>query len=153
MKVRIILMAAAILIFSASLALAGKGYRTGGDQGFSSMDTNNDGLVSQEEYLAPFMEWDADGDGALSRDEWISSHGRAMGKGQKSGKMKYPRMDRVDTDNDGQVSAEEFEAVYPGMSESYPMLDLNKDGVVDGEEWEDFRRMHTRTGRDSGKSN
>jgi hypothetical protein len=144
MKSGIILLTATMMILSASLAFSGHGSWHSGDQGFSSMDTNNDGKVSRDEYLAPFERWDADKDGALSMEEWISNHGGRKGKGKGYGGKNYPCMDRVDTDNDGKVSAEEFEAVYPGMAGSHPMLDLDKDGIVGGEEWEEFRRMHTK---------
>jgi hypothetical protein len=146
MSLRIFLISAAMLALLASPAIAGHGYMHGGDQGFSSMDTNNDGVVTRDEYLAPFNEWDADEDGELSLEEWLSSHGGRKAEGHGYGKMNYPAMDAVDTDNDGKVSMEEFEAVYPGMSEGYSLLDLNKDGIVDGDEWEEFRRMHLKSG-------
>jgi hypothetical protein len=145
MKCGTILLTATMMILSASLAFSGHGSWHHGDQGFSSMDTDNDGKVSSDEYLAPFERWDADNDGALSMEEWISNHGGRKGKGNKGyGGKNYPCMSRVDTDSDGVVSAGEFEAVYPDMAKSHPMLDLNKDGVVDGDEWAKFRQMHTK---------
>ena len=145
MNITTLAITAATMVLSASLALAGHGSWHGGDQGFGSMDTDNDGTVSRDEYLAPFEKWDADSSGSLSLEEWVTNHGGRKGKGYGHGKMAYPCMDRVDTDKDGKVSAEEFEAVYPGMAKSHPMLDLDNDGVVGGDEWEEFRRMHTKT--------
>jgi Ca2+-binding EF-hand superfamily protein len=84
-------------------------------------------------------------DGELSLEEWLSSHGQMMDKSKRESNMKYPPMQQVDTDDDGKVSAEEFKAVFPNSSESLKMLDMNKDGVVDGDEWEEFRNIHTMT--------
>ena len=142
MKIRIGVLTVCLVVFAASVAWGGKASMAG-DQGFSSMDTNNDGFVSHEEYLASFKEWDANNDGKLSLEEWLSSHGKFMDKSQRGSKMKYPPMQQVDTNDDGKVSAEEFEAVFPNSSESLKMLDLNKDGIVDGDEWEEFRKIHT----------
>ncbi|MBS3779319.1 MAG: hypothetical protein KGY41_02885 [Desulfovermiculus sp.] len=56
-------------------------------------------------------------------------------------------MQQVDKNNDGTVSAQEFEAVFPKSSENLMMLDLNQDGVVDGDEWEEFRNIHIKAGK------
>jgi len=144
MKCGSILLTATIMILAASPAFSGHGSWHSGDQGFSSMDTDNNGRVTKKEYLAPFDRWDADDNGALSKEEWLSNHGGRKGKGKGYGGKNYPCMSRVDTNNDGTVSVEEFEAVYPGMAKSHPMLDLNKDGAVDEDEWEEFRQMHTK---------
>ena len=110
------------------------------------MDTNKDGFVSQDEYLDPFEEWDANSDDKLSLEEWLSNHGQAMDKKKHGNKMKYPPMQQVDTDNDGTVSSKELEAVFPKNSENLMMLDLDQNGVVDGHEWKKFRKVHTKTG-------
>lgn len=146
MKVRTGVLAMCLVVFAASMAWGGK-TSMAGDQGFRSMDTNNDGVVSQEEYLAPFKEWDANNDGTLSLEEWLSNHGQQMDKKKRQNKMKYPTMQQVDKNNDGKVSAEEFEAVFPNSSESLKMLDMNQDGIVDGDEWEKFRKIHTMSGK------
>src|SRR6056297_2106282 len=146
MKIRIGILTVCLLVLAASVAWGGKSAMTG-DQGFSTMDTNNDEFVSQEEYLAPFKQWDANKDGKLSLEEWLSSHGAFMDKSERGNKMKYPPMQQVDTNDDGEVSAEEFEAVFPNSSESFMMLDVNQDGIVDGDEWEEFRKIHTMSGK------
>jgi hypothetical protein len=146
MKVRTSVLTVFLLVFAASVAWGGKTSMSG-DQGFSSMDTNNDGFVSQEEYLASFKEWDANDDGKLSLEEWLSSHGAFMDNRKQGSRMKYPPMQQVDKNNDGTVSAQEFEAVFPNSSESFMMLDLNQDGIVDGDEWEEFRNIHTKDGK------
>ncbi len=146
MKTRIGILTLCLLVLVASGAWGGKTSMSG-DQGFSSMDTNNDGFVSQEEYMASFNEWDANNDGRLSLEEWLSSHGQVMDKWKRGSKMKYPTMQQVDKNADGTVSAEEFEAVFPKSSENLMMLDLNQDGVVDGDEWEEFRKIHTKAGK------
>ena len=146
MKIRIGILTLGLFVLATSVAWGGKTSMSG-DQGFSSMDTNNDGFVSQEEYLASFNEWDANNDGTLSLEEWLSNHGQMMDKRKRQSKMKYPSMQQVDKNDDGTVSAEEFEAVFPKSSENLMMLDLNQDGVVDGDEWEEFRKIHTKAGK------
>ena len=145
MKIRISILTVCFLVLAVSMSWGGKAYRSG-DQGFSTMDTNKDGFVSQEEYLAPFKEWDANNDGKLSREEWLSNHGQVMDT-RKRGSTKYPTMQQVDKNKDDKVSAEEFAEVFPESSESYGMLDLNQDGIVDGDEWEKFRKIHTQAGK------
>lgn len=84
------------------------------DQRFAEVDTDGDGSVSREEFLAHaqaqaaeragerFDALDADGDGMLSQD--VLSGGR-RGDGQMMTRM----IDRFDADGSGGVSAEEFE--------------------------------------------
>ena len=146
MKVRTGVLAVCLVVFAASMAWGGK-TSMAGDQGFRSMDANNDGVVSQKEYLTPFKEWDANKDGTLSLEEWLSNHGQQMDTRKRQSKMKYPTMQQVDANDDGKVSAEEFEAVFPNSSESLKMLDMNQDGLVDGHEWKKFRKIHTKSGK------
>ena len=83
------------------------------DNRFAEMDSNGDGSVSEAEFVAAaqtksaeraaeqFGRLDADGDGALSRDV-LESRGRG-GMGERM-------LSRLDEDNSGGVSAEEFDA-------------------------------------------
>ena len=91
------------------------------DNRFDGFDTNGDGSVSQDEFVAAhvaraeeraaemFARLDADGDGALSRDVLESRRG---------GERRGARMiERFDTDGSGGVSAEEFEEARAHMRE------------------------------------
>lgn len=82
------------------------------DQRFAELDTNGDGTVSQDEFVAAqaarteeraaqmFERLDADGDGTLSRD--VIENGRRGGFGERM-------LSRLDGDDSGGISAEEFE--------------------------------------------
>lgn len=90
------------------------------DNRFGELDTDGDGAVSQAEYVAAaaakaeeraaaqFERLDADGDGSLSRDV-LESRGR--------GQMGERMLSRLDTDDSGGISAEEFEAAKERMSQ------------------------------------
>ncbi len=89
------------------------------DNRFSDLDSDGNGEVSEDEFVAAavakaeeraarqFANLDADGDGALSRDV-LETRGR--------GQMGERLLARVDTDNSGGVSAEEFEAAKDRMA-------------------------------------
>lgn len=91
------------------------------DNRFGEFDTNGDGSVSREEFLAVhaaraeeragemFERLDADGDGALSRDVLEMRRGG----GQRGARM----IERFDTDGSGGVSAEEFDEARAHMRE------------------------------------
>jgi hypothetical protein len=67
----------------------------GCQQRFDAMDTNKDGKVSKDEFLAAphqrdnpeqmFKAMDVNGDGYLTRDEFCSGKGMGMGKGMGQG--------------------------------------------------------------------
>ena len=90
------------------------------DNRFADLDSNGDGSVSEAEFVAAaesnaaekaaerFARLDADGDGTLSRDV-LESRGRG-GMGERM-------LSRLDQDNSGGVSAEEFEAGLEKMAE------------------------------------
>ena len=91
------------------------------DNRFAELDTDGDGSVSQAEFVAAaaaraeeraaeqFARLDADGDGVLSRDV-LENRGRGGGMGERM-------ISRLDTDESGGVSAEEFEAAKERMAE------------------------------------
>lgn len=91
------------------------------DTRFAEYDTNGDGSVSQEEFVAVhtaraaerasemFARMDADGDGALSRDVMEMRRG--------GGRMGERMIERLDSDDSGGVSAEEFEEARARMHE------------------------------------
>lgn len=95
------------------------------EQRFAEFDANGDGSVTADEFTAHaqaraagraaemFARLDADGDGVLSRDVLEGRMGRSPGERMLS---------RVDTDNSGGVSAEEFDAAKQRMSERRGMF-------------------------------
>lgn len=89
------------------------------DNRFGELDSDGDGAVSEAEYVAAaaaraeeraaeqFARLDADGDGSLSRDV-LESRSR--------GQMGERMLSRLDTDESGGISAEEFEAAKDRMA-------------------------------------
>jgi hypothetical protein len=93
------------LFFIAGIAFAQGGGQGKGGQGgapmmgcqqrFDTMDTNKDGKVSKEEFLAAphqrenpeqiFKEMDTNGHGYLTKDEFCSGKGMGMGRGMGQG--------------------------------------------------------------------
>ncbi|MGR3511443.1 MAG: EF-hand domain-containing protein [Paracoccaceae bacterium] len=90
------------------------------DNRFAELDTNGDGTISQDEFVAGqaaraedraarmFERLDADGDGTLSRD--VIESGRRGGMGERM-------ISRFDEDSSGGISAEEFEEAQARFQE------------------------------------
>jgi hypothetical protein len=93
---------AAVIFLAADLSLAQGGAGQGGQarpmmgcqERFYAMDTNKDGKVTRDEFMAQdhpgghaedvFKSRDANGDGVLTQDEFCS--GKGMGRGMGKGK-------------------------------------------------------------------
>lgn len=122
------------------------------DAMFSRMDANKDGKIDEtdrearrtERKAKMFTMLDADGNGSISRDEFMSHErpqrmgrndtedrkGRWAGKrGHRGGMMAMAKM--ADTNNDGALSKAEFEAAH---AKRFAMMDGNSDGQVTKEE-------------------
>lgn len=126
----------------ASLALAaGAGLASakpgGGDRGammaerMAEMDTNKDGKISKAEAeavrLKSFAALDADGNGVATAAEMKAAREAIMARQNR----KMRTMDRLDVNDDGQITKAEALAAPYGM---FDRLDVNKDGVVDQSE-------------------
>jgi Ca2+-binding EF-hand superfamily protein len=71
---------------------------------FDGMDTNHDGMVTEEEFMAVphpgghseevFKSRDANGDGSLSKDEFCAGKGKGRGMGKGTGMGKGAGMGR-----------------------------------------------------------
>lgn len=104
---------------------------------FESLDTNQDGIVSQEEWMAgargEYESLDRNGNGNISYNEFhgiaSSNPGNRYGanKGYKNGKRRQPRFEDMDANHDGVLSKDEWPA---DAVEYYTALDANADGNV-----------------------
>lgn len=99
-----------------------------------SLDTNNDGMVSRDEFPGPdthFYELDQNSDGYIDQGE--APEGPPPRGGDQIGDTGFPAFGPpppVDADNDGLISQEEF----PGPDGHFTELDQNGDGYIDKDE-------------------
>jgi Ca2+-binding EF-hand superfamily protein len=139
------------------------------DAMFARMDANKDGKLDEtdresrqsERKAKMFAAMDADGNGSISRDEFMSherphrgmqdgDHPRRMGKNDKEGRegrwggkrghhggmMAMAKM--ADTNKDGAISKTEFEKAH---AKHFAMMDGNGDGTVTKEERQTAREQ------------
>lgn len=135
----------------------------GGSIPSSIFDTDNDGLISKEEFNSVFTEFDKNADGKLNREEMLKGRRELMDKryemliqqrremrpGRMGGMM--PTFSDCDLNGDGKIPEDEFnQAREKRMIEmkkrGFPMkhmadrpsfsdIDSNGDGVIDEEEF------------------
>ncbi len=90
---------------------------------FQAADTDGDGKVSREEFVAAqtaiFDRLDSDNDGVLTPDEFRNPDAPGVGMGRG--------LQIMDSNQDGQISKEEFR----GSDTLFGTLDQNEDGVID----------------------
>ena len=119
-----------------------------------AMDADGDGKVTREEFKGPdelFGRLDANGDGAIDGTECAQAGrqgpggqgpggqgrggpGAGPGQGPGRGGRMLERLEQLDTDGDGRVSAEEYEGRIP-----FERLDRNGDGFLDAQDFEGRR--------------
>ena len=94
-KMVLILLGAVMLLGSSDALAKGPRGDMWGTARFDAMDTNKDGQVSKDEFLAAphqrsdpeamFQAMDVNGQGYLTKDEFCSGKGMGMGKGMRQG--------------------------------------------------------------------
>jgi hypothetical protein len=144
---------AVLLLLAAGTAMAQQGKEqnqqgSGGTGGFiPKLDKDNDGQVSQAEFDGPdehFTQFDKNGDGYISESEAPAGPPPEQQLNQTQGEQQQMQrqqrgqgpsneggfVTRLDTNNDGKVSADEFD----GPSEHFTQSDKNNDGYLSEDE-------------------
>lgn len=104
----------------------------GGDHEFQMMDTDNDGKVTAAEHAAGakkmFEMMDSDKDGKVTAAEMEAHHEQIAGKKAKKMEMSAAeKIKTIDTNGDGQITAEEHAA---GAKKMFEMMDTDNDGAL-----------------------
>ena len=98
------------------------------DQRMAAMDSNGDGVISEDEYADAmtrvFRDLDADRNNRVSADEL----GSASGQQQDGMLSPADRIRRIDLNTDGELTEEELER---GAEQVFEILDTSKDGTLD----------------------
>jgi len=143
-------------VISAGLGLTALGGAAFADKGpgmFERSDKNGDGFVSKEEFAAGrdtlFAKLDANGDRVIdqaeldkAREAWHQRAGKPAptdGSTQIQAHSKEHRgfMQRMDTDGDGKITAQEFAAAG---DQTFARLDRNADGKLAKDEMSKHRK-------------
>jgi Ca2+-binding EF-hand superfamily protein len=116
---------------------------------FNQFDKNKDGQVSREEARegmdSLFTEIDSNKDGLISKDE-MQAHHKAMH--EKMGSMMREKWKAADKDGDGALSRAEVDAGnLPRLARDFDKLDTNKDGKLSADEIRVGMPRHSRSNR------
>ncbi|WCL81222.1 calcium-binding protein [Saprospira sp. CCB-QB6] len=118
---------------------------------FEQMDANQDGQISEAEAKGPLKEnfatIDSNNDGFISQEELKNApkpERKKGGKGQKGEAGKGNMFEKMDADQDGQIS--EAEAKGP-LKENFATIDSNNDGFISEEEMKNAPKPERGQGR------
>ena len=107
---------------------------------FQEYDANGDGIVTKAEFeaktAANFSEADVHHKGAITFEEFQDYAQKQMEKRRQE--MMKRHFDKMDTNHDGKISAEEFKV---GTDKMFDWMDANHDGKIDAS---DRQQMHKR---------
>lgn len=104
-----------------------------------SADTDGNNKVSVEEFVKAFPEqdkssfdnYDKNGDGFLSREDFRRNRGEGAGPAKGARPRLLPLLKKADADGNGEVTFEEISAVVPKVTrEQFTRFDRNGDGVI-----------------------
>lgn len=120
---------------------------------FDEIDADKDGKMTEAELAAfraaRFAAADADGSGGLSAEELAAFRSEQMAERQSE--MAGRMLERLDADNDGQLSAAEF-AAMGGKRNPFDRADTDGDGAVSRAEAEAMvQKMADRGSKHSGR--
>ncbi len=111
------------------------------DKYFKKMDTNKDGKISRMEHAKGaqqmFTECDANHDGMVTAPEMdasMTAHGEKPGKHDKTSAEK---IQMIDQNGDGQLTATEHEA---GTEKMFSMMDKNSDDFLSKQECDESHK-------------
>lgn len=120
---------------------------------FATLDADGDGKITDDEFTAHrramMTAIDTDGDGAISAEE-MAAHLQAEMQAARAARM-GKMLERMDADGDGKVTIEEMLA-GPARKGPVARLDQNNDGAVSADEYADAgQRMSERGGMMHGQ--
>lgn len=137
-KTTSLLVACTVTLLALPAAFAG----TDSDKHFKMMDANGDGKISRAEHAAAakqmFAQCDANHDGivtAAEMDAAMAAKGEKLGKHDRTSAEK---IQMIDQNGDGQLTAAENEA---GADRMFTKMDKNGDGYLSKEECEEGMKM------------
>jgi Ca2+-binding EF-hand superfamily protein len=99
-------------------------------------DTNQDGAIDRDEFMAGRDDWftklDGDGDGVISQAEFDEAIARL--REEHGSKRHGPDFSKLDTDGDGSATRAEFDAAAERL---FTRFDRNNDGILSPEDRKD----------------